>query len=855
MATLNTSTHGPSISKSYQSIVHVPAAVASKSSTHGQWAVFSVSAPLANAFQPDAGGKESVLKVQSTGDGELTDLIDEFSDGRIQFAFVRVNDPNTSLPKFVLIAWCGEGVPERTKGYFTSHLATVSKVLHGYHVQVTARSDRDITPESIVQKVSDASGSKYSSTSSEPPSSGGPPPPLASKPAFTPTQSSRGTSAYNPLASSRVGSNISHDTKLDADGWGQDAPPVTRTGLEKVQSSYQPTKVNMRELSSKKAEPSRLNGTSRDDDSSGHVVKGVYQPVGKVDIAALRNQARETGNTGDDRPNVVRGSYEPVGKVDIAAIRARAQPSSPRETPTNISPAATGSSLRSNDRNEEQRPLPDRSVPSTSSERLTSLPKPKVANRYGSGANNHAGTTAPLPGDFGIGSKATPSAPPVGVGRTFADQGGKTPSQLWAEKKARERGLSEASDTQAPPSAGVAVSPLASQTSGGGQWKSGYTGKSWGPVQTTRTGQSASSPGEQRMGEEATVTDEAARTSTGGISAIRDRFKNAPPMGAASTGGDRSAPSPPHLDTSNKPNAGRGIPIPGLAPQPIRTEKAEEESRMPTPPPQPPRSPTPPTPPAMDSGSPIRVAMPVGRGQDSSHELDDVREEQFAPPLAMPARSLAQQIPHEDDLADQSSGHDPVRGASEAAAAAAFGERAPVAGHLNTQTGGKRALVQFDYEKAEDNEIGLREGEYVTDIDMVDDDWWMGENARGEAGLFPSNYVELVADDDHNVAAVSTSAADRATSHGDEPEPTKHAQNSAAEAGHTAIALYDYDAAEDNELSFPEDAKITGIVSSSPSLPSPYLWSLQEFPDDDWWSGEYQGRQGLFPANYVQLDQ
>lgn len=63
-------------------------------------------------------------------DGDLTNLIDDFSDGRIQFAFVRVNDPNTSLPKFVLIAWCGEGVPERTKGYFTSHLATVSRILH-----------------------------------------------------------------------------------------------------------------------------------------------------------------------------------------------------------------------------------------------------------------------------------------------------------------------------------------------------------------------------------------------------------------------------------------------------------------------------------------------------------------------------------------------------------------------------------------------------------------------------------------------------------------------------------------------------------------------------------------------------
>jgi len=50
--------------------------------------------------------------------------------------------------------------------------------------------------------------------------------------------------------------------------------------------------------------------------------------------------------------------------------------------------------------------------------------------------------------------------------------------------------------------------------------------------------------------------------------------------------------------------------------------------------------------------------------------------------------------------------------------------------------------------------------------------------------------------------------------------------------------LYDYEAAEDNELSFPEDAKITGL----------------EFPDEDWWFGHFKGHSGLFPANYVQLD-
>lgn len=83
----------------------------------GHWRSVVLSCPLA-------------LALTICVDGELEELIEEFSEGRVQFAYVKVIDPNTGLPKNVLIAWCGEGVPERTKGYFTSHLASVSKFLH-----------------------------------------------------------------------------------------------------------------------------------------------------------------------------------------------------------------------------------------------------------------------------------------------------------------------------------------------------------------------------------------------------------------------------------------------------------------------------------------------------------------------------------------------------------------------------------------------------------------------------------------------------------------------------------------------------------------------------------------------------
>lgn len=713
----------------------------------------------------------------------------------------------------------------------------------GYHVQVTARSERDLTPEGIVQKVSDASGSKYSASIPSG-ASDSRPPPISSKPAFTPTRSSRGVGGFNPLADSRSRLSASKDADVDEDGWGQDAPQVTRTQLEKVQSSYRPTKVDMRELSSQKPEPSNFSGGHNDDGAKdSDIVKGTYQPIGKVDIAVLRRQAQEAGKTNDDRPNVVKGSYEPVGKVDIAEIRARAQkPGEKTDLNSGNVFSSTSSVPRSSDRDQDRATIPNRSAPFSTSERLTALPKPKVGNRFGSGTTNFTGTKAPTPGGYDSGSSKGPAAP-LGIGRTFADQSGKTPAQLWAEKKGRERGISETGDNQPSSNFKESSSPVTSQKSGGGEWKSGYGGKSWAPVQTTRTGQSQGSLSRQITGDD--VQEDAAPSPASGIGAIRDRFKDAPTMGMGSANDNNRAPSPPPLDTSSKPNAGRGVPLPGLPTRQLQSASDEREddddeqeiSRMPTPPRQPPRSPTPPTPPPDNSMSPIRVAMPVSRG----HEIEI---ENAAPPPVMPTRSLAQAIPHEDDLTDEPIGHDPARGAAEAVAASTFGDDAK---HLADKEGGRRALVQYDYEKAESNELELKEGEYVTNIDMVDDDWWMGQNMHGETGLFPSNYVELVEEEDRLPKAILHESHDESAKL---PEASKDSQ------GPTATALYEYEAAEENELSFPEDAKITDVVST---LLSTYIsmakYHKKEFPDEDWWSGHFGGKHGLFPANYVRLDE
>ncbi|KAK4229496.1 Drebrin-like protein [Podospora fimiseda] len=780
MASLNTSINGPSIRSSYQGVINGPALPAG-SPTTARWALFSVQAPLANAFQ-ESSAKDSVLKVESTGEGELADLTEDLNEGRIQFAFVRVKDPNSGLPKNVFLAWCGGGVPERTKGYFTSHSAAVAKILSGYHVQITARSDADLEPESIIQKVADASGAKYSAGSSAAAPAAAAPPPVAKKPVFTPTSSSSGSS-FNTLVAART----RKQDKTDDDGWGADAPPVSRTQIEKVESAYKPTKVDIASLKSNR-DDSRFNGPSKTDDRPSDVVKGGYQPIGKVDIAALRAQAKQ-----EERPTIVKGAYEPVGKVDIAAIRSRAQKPVEQEE----EPAAPKS-------------LAERSAAFAQSERLTEFPKPKVAKKFG--ATPFTGTKAPTPGGLGYGAASVPTPPPVGAAsRTFADQGGKTPAQIWAEKKAKQSG--------ANPSPAPAITAQKS----GSEWKSGYAGKSWAPVSTTNFGRGGvekhATGGTD--GSEPEHEREAPASPAGGISAIRDRFKDAAPMGTST----RSTPAvPSHTDepAPPPPMASRpagGFSLPGLPSRPPAADQDEEEEDE-----------RPPVIPSRNyeerEQSPPRVAVPVARSN-----VPEIEPVEKLPPRPVP---VPEDLPREEELPAEEETQDPR---SAAAGVAALASEA--VGHDSGATGGKRALVQFDYERAEDNEIELREGEYVTNIEMVDDDWWMGTNAQGQSGLFPSNYVELVDDDEAGNAPAAAAPVTHEAAVAPTPAPAAQSQpEPAAAGGKTATAQFDYEAAEDNELSFTEGAVITDL----------------EFPDEDWWFGHYKGKQGLFPANYVTLD-
>ncbi|KAJ3338735.1 hypothetical protein HDU93_009141 [Gonapodya sp. JEL0774] len=169
--------------------------------------------------------------------------------------------------------------------------------------------------------------------------------------------------------------------------------------------------------------------------------------------------------------------------------------------------------------------------------------------------------------------------------------------------------------------------------------------------------------------------------------------------------------------------------------------------------------------------------------------------------------------------------------------------------HAPTAAAGLTANALYEYTAAEDNELTFAEGDKIVSIEKVSEDWWSGINSKtGQAGLFPSNYVELT-EEASPAPAFESRIAPPPREPEPEPEPAPAAApirpppspaSSAAAEGLTATALYDYEAAEDNELTFTEGAKITHIDKVS----------------DDWWSGKNSqtGQTGLFPCNYVELN-
>ncbi|KAJ1547153.1 hypothetical protein HK096_004144 [Nowakowskiella sp. JEL0078] len=162
------------------------------------------------------------LKVGETGTGGLEELVDEFDENKILYAFAKVKEPVSNLYKY-----CGEG---------------------GYHVQIQARTLSDIDPEIILKRIKDAVGAKY--VVQEKPKSQTNIPRPGANPNSLP-------SSYNPIVPSRPSTSstpaTASKTTNKREDWSEPEieTPTPRLPSRPVETSYsQPKQEILRPVNS-----------------------------------------------------------------------------------------------------------------------------------------------------------------------------------------------------------------------------------------------------------------------------------------------------------------------------------------------------------------------------------------------------------------------------------------------------------------------------------------------------------------------------------------------------------------------------------------------------------------------------
>ena len=119
----------------------------SDESTPTNWALFG--------YVP----KTARLKFLFSGEGDVSEMASEMSDGKLHFGYLRHEMSETW--KYVVIAWCGEGVPATLKGHFTAHTSDFEAYLRknnfNYSALISARTESDLEESEIVKALNKTS--------------------------------------------------------------------------------------------------------------------------------------------------------------------------------------------------------------------------------------------------------------------------------------------------------------------------------------------------------------------------------------------------------------------------------------------------------------------------------------------------------------------------------------------------------------------------------------------------------------------------------------------------------------------------------------------------------------------------
>lgn len=320
---------------------------------------------------------------------DFSEFLQEFDDTKVQYGLARVCPPGSDVEKLILIGWCPDSAPLKTRASFASNFGAVAnQVLRGYHVQVTARDEDDLDEKELLMKISNAAGARYSIQQATKTSSALKPKPApvpVAKPAAK-TEAPRKASSPTPVVESTKPTITQAPKSTPAKPVPASAPRAT-SPAPTATATATPTANS---LQHKKP----YNGDDNDDDDDDDW----DEP--ELEERDFRSKPL--------KPN--QSSWKPVGKIDLQKIIAEETAKTDPRLVNIVSSEPTGARINPQDDIEKLK-------------QESKLKRDAELSKF-------LGTKAP--------TKEIPKTSDDLVIKGFRTE--KSPAQLWAEKKQKEQG-------------------------------------------------------------------------------------------------------------------------------------------------------------------------------------------------------------------------------------------------------------------------------------------------------------------------------------------------------------------------------------------------------------------------------
>ncbi|XP_034415624.1 SH3 domain-containing kinase-binding protein 1 isoform X3 [Cyclopterus lumpus] len=151
------------------------------------------------------------------------------------------------------------------------------------------------------------------------------------------------------------------------------------------------------------------------------------------------------------------------------------------------------------------------------------------------------------------------------------------------------------------------------------------------------------------------------------------------------------------------------------------------------------------------------------------------------------------------------------------------------------------AVVEFDYEAQQDDELGLAVGDVIVNIRRDDGGWWEGE-LGGRRGLFPDNFVREIKKEgkrDGGQASMIRSDLSNGRSSPVSDASVRSSRKVEQIRKRRCKAAFSYAPQHEDEL----ELKIGDVVEIISEV------------EEGWWEGFLNGKTGMFPSNFTKVVQ